>query len=162
MVLIRIFIQDEAGSAAIFAVQLDDALNGEPIQHRETQDHESQLFLSYFKNGGIRYAPGGVASGFHHVDPNAFEKRLFVVKGSRNIRVKQVTPTIASMNTGDCFILDVGRDVYVYVGNKARRVEKLKAIFAANNIRDQDHAGKAKVTIVGKYTHMRQVHNTST
>lgn len=66
------------------------------------------------------------------------------------------------MNTGDCFILDVGRDVYVYVGNKARRVEKLKAIFAANNIRDQDHAGKAKVTIVGKYTHMRQVHNTST
>lgn len=144
--------QDEQGSAAIFTVQLDEQLNGEPIQHRETQDHESQLFLSYFKNGGIRYLPGGVSSGFHHVDPNAFEKRLFHVKGSRNIRVKQVTPSIASMNTGDCFILDVGKDIYVYVGTKARRVEQLKAINAANQIRDQDHAGKSKVTIVDIYS----------
>ncbi|KAG5880800.1 hypothetical protein JTB14_030818 [Gonioctena quinquepunctata] len=144
--------QDEAGSAAILSVQLDDQLNGDPIQHREVQEHESQLFLSYFKNGGVRYLPGGVSSGFQHVDPNAFEKRLFQVKGSRNIRVKQVLPTIASMNNGDCFILDVGRDIYVYVGSKARRVEKLKAINAANQIRDQDHAGKAKVTIVDEFS----------
>ncbi|CAH1965250.1 unnamed protein product [Acanthoscelides obtectus] len=142
--------QDEAGAAAILAVQLDDMLDGVPIQHREVQDHESQLFLSYFK-GGVRYLPGGVSSGFHHVDNNAFEKKLFQVKGSRNIRVKQVVPSIASMNDGDCFILDVGRKIYVYVGKKARRVEKLKAINAANQIRDQDHAGKATVTIVGDF-----------
>nr|XP_023024257.1 gelsolin [Leptinotarsa decemlineata] len=144
--------QDESGAAAILSVQLDEQLNGEPVQHREVQDHESQLFLSYFKSGGIRYLPGGVVSGFHHVDPNAAEKRLFQVKGSRNIRVKQVVPSISSMNDGDCFILDVGRDIYVYVGSKARRVEKLKAINAANQIRDQDHAGKAKVTIVDEFS----------
>lgn len=143
--------QDEAGSAAIYTVQLDDQLNGEPVQHRDVQEHESQLLQSYFKGSGIRYLPGGVTSGFHHVDPNAFEKRLFEVKGSRNIRVKQVTASISSMNNGDCFILDVGRNIYVYVGNKARRIEKLKAINAANQIRDQDHAGKAKVTIVGEF-----------
>ncbi|KAJ8955341.1 hypothetical protein NQ318_003435 [Aromia moschata] len=144
--------QDEAGAAAILTVQLDEQLGGEPIQHREIQDHESQLFLSHFKNGGVRYLPGGVSSGFVHVDPNAFEKRLFQVKGSRNIRVKQVIPSIASMNNGDCFILDAGRNIYVYVGSNARRVEKLKAINAANQIRDQDHAGKAKVTIVDEFS----------
>lgn len=142
-------VQDEAGSAAIFAVQLDDQLGGVPVQYRETQEHESQLFLSYFKNG-IRYLPGGKASGFKHVDPNAFEKRLFQVKGSRNIRVKQVDANVSAMNKGDCFILDVGRDIYVYVGIKSKRGERLKAISAANQIRDQDHAGKAKVHIVGK------------
>lgn len=46
--------QDESGSAAIHTVQLDDKLFSAPIQHREVQEHESQLFLSYFKNGVLR------------------------------------------------------------------------------------------------------------
>lgn len=143
--------QDEAGAAAILSVLLDDQLGGDPIQHREKQEHESQLFLQYFKSG-VRYLPGGVASGFRHVDPDQFETRLFQVKGSRNIRVKEVDPNFASMNKGDCFILDVGRNIYVYVGSKARRIEKLKATAAANQIRDQDHAGKSKVTIVDEFS----------
>ncbi|XP_025829940.1 gelsolin, cytoplasmic [Agrilus planipennis] len=139
--------QDESGAAAIYTVQLDEQLGGAPVQHREVQDHESQLFLSYFKNG-VRYLAGGVNSGFTHVDPNAFEKRLFHVKGKRNIKVRQVDATIASMNTGDCYILDVGRDVYVYTGKDSKRVERLKAISAANQIRDQDHSGRARVHII--------------
>uniref|UniRef100_A0A1B0BZ83 Gelsolin-like domain-containing protein n=1 Tax=Glossina palpalis gambiensis TaxID=67801 RepID=A0A1B0BZ83_9MUSC len=132
---------DEAGAAAILTVQLDDLLNGGPVQHREVQDHESQLFLSYFKNG-IRYEQGGIASSFKHVEINAQgEKRLFQVKGKRNVRVRQVNLSISSMNKGDCFILDAGNEIYVYVGAQAKRVEKLKAISAANQIRDQDHNG---------------------
>ena len=38
----------------------------------------------------MKYLPGGVKSGFVHVDPDDEPKRLFQVKGKRNIKVKQV------------------------------------------------------------------------
>ncbi|XP_011180963.1 gelsolin isoform X1 [Zeugodacus cucurbitae] len=143
---------DEAGAAAIYAVQLDDLLNGAPVQHREVQDHESQLFLSYFRNG-VRYEQGGVGTGFRHVTTNAAgEKRLFQVKGKRNVRVRQVNLSVSSMNKGDCFILDAGNEILVYVGPQAKRVEKLKAISAANQIRDQDHNGRARVEITDEFS----------
>lgn len=143
--------QDESGAAAILSVQLDDQLGGTPIQYREVQEHESQLFLSHFKSG-VRYMPGGVASGFQHVDRNKHDKVLYQVKGKRNIRVKQVDVSIASMNKGDCFILDIGTDVYAFIGPKAKRAERLKAISASNQIRDQDHGGRAKVHIIDEYS----------
>lgn len=144
--------QDEAGTAAIMTVQLDDLLHGAPVQHREVQEHESDLFLSYFKNG-VRYLPGGVATGFKKTEVNAAgEKRLFQVKGKKNIRVRQVDLSISSMNQGDCFILDVGRTILVYVGKNAKRIEKIKAISAANQIRDQDHSGRATVQIIDEFS----------
>ena len=143
--------QDESGAAAILTVQLDDQLNGAPIQHREVQEQEGQLFKSYFSNG-ISYLPGGVASGFRKTETNAAgEKRLFQVKGKKNIRVRQVDISIGSMNKGDCFILDNGREIYIYVGPKTNRIEKMKANSMANQIRDQDHNGRAVVHIVGKF-----------
>ncbi|XP_050429100.1 actin depolymerising venom protein gelsolin 1-like [Adelges cooleyi] len=140
--------QDEVGSAAILAVQLDDALGGAPVQHKETQDHESQAFLSLF-SPSIRYLPGGVTSGFHHTEINpGGEKKLYQIKGKKNIRVKQVAPNVSSMNQGDCFILDTGKEIYLYVGPQAKGTERLKAISVANQIRDQDHSGRAKINIV--------------
>ncbi|PSN34433.1 Gelsolin, partial [Blattella germanica] len=129
--------QDEAGAAAIMSVELDDSLGGAPVQHREVQEHESQLFLSHFKSG----------IGFHHVDPDAVEKKLFQVKGKRNVRVRQVNLDASSMNKGDCFILDAGKEIFVYMGQKSKRTERLKAISAANQIRDQDHAGRAQAIV---------------
>ena len=58
---------------------------------------------------GLKYLPGGVKSGFVHVDPDAVEKRLFQVKGKRNIKVRQVELAPSSMNKEDCFILDLGK-----------------------------------------------------
>lgn len=42
---------DESDSATIMTVHLDQYLGGVASQHRETQEHESALFLSYFKKG---------------------------------------------------------------------------------------------------------------
>ncbi|CAG9790628.1 unnamed protein product [Diatraea saccharalis] len=82
--------QDESGAAAILTVGLDDKFNGAAVQHREAMGYESQLFKSYFPNG-IKYLDGGVATGFKHVTTNAgAAKRLFQVKGKKNIRIRQV------------------------------------------------------------------------
>lgn len=54
------------------------------------------------------------------------------------------------MNKGDCFILDAGPNIYVWVGVKSGRVERLKAIQAATAVRDQDHGGRSKIHILGK------------
>lgn len=57
---------------------------------------------------------------------------------------------VGSMNKGDCFILDCRSEVYVYMGSASRRMERMKAIMAGNAIRDDDHAGKSKVIVIGK------------
>lgn len=145
--------QDEAGAAAILSVGLDDKFDGRAVQHRETLGYESPQFLGYFPGGAVRYVDGGVQSGFNHVVTNpGAEKRLFQVKGKKNVRVRQVDPLISSMNKGDCFILDINNDILVFVGEKARNVEKLKAISIANQIRDQDHNGRGKVDIIDQYS----------
>jgi len=145
--------QDESGSAAILAVELDDSLSGLPVQYREVQEAESQLFLSYFSKG-VRYLPGGVKSGFKHYDPDEVTKRLFMVKGKRNVQVKEVLVDITSLNNSDAFILDCGKnhDILVYLPPKARKMEQFRATQVANEIRDEDHAGHAEVVIVDQYS----------
>ncbi|XP_052746024.1 gelsolin isoform X2 [Bicyclus anynana] len=159
--------QDESGAAAILSVNLDDEqFHGTAVQHRETQGYESKQFLSYFEPGdkskqvvssdkpAIRYMDGGHASGFNHVTVNAgAEKRLFQIKGKRNVRVRQVEVSVSSMNKGDCFILDVDHDILLYVGEAAKSIERLKAISVANQIRDQDHNGRGNIEIIDPYSH---------
>ena len=41
--------QDEYGTAAYKTVELDTYHDDKPIQHREVQGNESQLFKSYFR-----------------------------------------------------------------------------------------------------------------
>uniref|UniRef100_A0A8C5EL21 Gelsolin n=1 Tax=Gouania willdenowi TaxID=441366 RepID=A0A8C5EL21_GOUWI len=139
--------QDESGSAAIFTVQMDDFLGGKPIQYREVQGHESKTFLGYFKSG-IKYMKGGVASGFRHVVTNEVVMlRMLQVKGRRVVRATEVAVTWDSFNQGDCFILDLGNEIYQWCGSQSNRFEKLKATQVAKGIRDNERSGRARVYV---------------
>ncbi len=119
--------QDEYGSAALRTVELDDQLGGGPVQFREVQDHESKKFLALFKSG-MTIMKGGVASAFNKVDRDAYDAKLFHVKGKRNPRCTQVEVNAKQLNEGDVFILDLGKKMYQWNGKEANKYEKFKAL----------------------------------
>jgi len=138
--------QDEAGTAAYKTVELDDKLHQAPIQHREVQGHESELFLSYFKNE-IKLLSGGVESGFKHVKPEEYKPRLLHIKGKKKVRVTQVDLHRDSLNSGDVFILDHGLKIFQWNGKKAGPSEKQKGAQLSRALVDE-RKGKAKVTVL--------------
>jgi len=131
--------QDEYGTAAYKTVELDDYLNDDPIQHREIQGSESQLFLSYFKE--IYFHEGGVDSGFRHVTAKEYKPRLLHLKGSKNVVIREVPMTTDSLNSGDVFVLDKGLDVYVFIGKEASPREKHRSVeLVASIVSDRPNA----------------------
>ncbi|XP_075994182.1 villin-1 [Genypterus blacodes] len=140
--------QDEQGAAAIYVTQLDEHLGGSPVQHREVQGSESARFRGYFKNG-IIFKKGGVASGFHHVDTNAYNiLRLLHVKGRKHVTATEVEVSWNSFNAGDIFLLDMGKAIVQWNGPQSNRREKLKAVLLAQDIRDRERGGRAQIGVV--------------
>ncbi|XP_073533383.1 scinderin-like [Phyllobates terribilis] len=140
--------QDESTAAAIFTVQMDDHLGGKAVQYRELHNCESNAFLGYFK-AGIKYQAGGVASGFTHAITNDLTaRRLLHIKGRRMVRASEVPFSWSSFNTGDCFIVDVGAEIYQWCGKKCNKYERIKAAQLANGIRNNERKGRAKLIVV--------------
>ncbi|XP_033629661.1 advillin-like isoform X1 [Asterias rubens] len=145
--------QDEAGVAAYKTTELDDSLGGSPTQHREVQEHESKLFMSYFKKGVI-YKAGGVASGFKHVERNKHDPKLSKVKGKRSVRVLPVPLSWDSFNNGDVFILELNQVIYVWSGSQANRQEKIKGGQFGTMVRDDMYGGKAHIVYLDESDQM--------
>jgi gelsolin len=117
--------QDEAGTAAYKTVELDDLLGDLPVQYREVDGSESDLFLDLFK-GEINVLDGGVESGFTKVKPTEYKPRLFHIKGKKKVRVTQVPTELKSLNQGDTFLLDLGLELIQWNAPKAGIFEKRK------------------------------------
>ncbi|XP_020539416.1 villin-3 isoform X2 [Jatropha curcas] len=139
--------QDEAGTAAIKTVELDAALGGRAVQHRELQGHESDKFLSYFKPCIIPLE-GGVASGFRTPEEEVFETRLYVCKGKRVVRMKQVPFARSSLNHDDVFILDTEKKIYQFNGANSNIQERAKALEVIQFLKEKYHDGVCDVAIV--------------
>ncbi|TYK25445.1 villin-3 [Cucumis melo var. makuwa] len=139
--------QDEAGTAAIKTVELDASLGGRAVQHREIQGHESEKFLSYFKPCIIPLE-GGVASGFKKPEEEQFETRLYVCRGKRVVRMKQVPFARSSLNHDDVFILDTESKIFQFNGANSNIQERAKALEVVQFLKDKNHEGKCDVAIV--------------
>ncbi|XP_062002251.1 villin-3 isoform X2 [Rosa rugosa] len=139
--------QDEAGTAAIKTVELDTALGGRAVQHREIQGHESDKFLSYFKPCIIPLE-GGVASGFKKPEEEEFETRLYICRGKRVVRMKQVPFARSSLNHDDVFILDSQNKIFQFNGANSNIQERAKALEVIQFLKEKYHHGTCDVAIV--------------
>jgi len=138
--------QDEAGTAAYKTVELDDLLGGAPVQHREVQGAESDLFLSYFKNQ-IKIMCGGVDSGFKHVKPEEYKPKLFHLKGKKKVRISEVACKRDSLNGGDVFVLDAGLDIFQWNGRKSGPSEKARGA-QFSRATAEERRGRAKIHVL--------------
>ncbi|KAG1945200.1 villin-1 [Pimephales promelas] len=140
--------QDEQGAAAIYTTQMDEHLGGAAVQHREAQGHESATFQGYFKQG-IIYKKGGAASGMKQVETNTYNiRRLLHVKGNKHVVAGEVEMSWNSFNKGDVFLLDLGSLIIQWNGPKSNRMERLRGMNLAKDIRDRERGGRAQVTVV--------------
>lgn len=139
--------QDEAGTAAIKTVELDVVLGGRAVQYREVQGHETDKFLSYFKPCIIPLE-GGVASGFKKPEEEEFETKLYICKGKRVVRMKQVPFSRSSLNHDDVFILDTKDKIYQFNGANSNIQERAKALEVIQFLKEKYHEGTCDVAIV--------------
>lgn len=169
--------KDEAGTAAILTVELDAALGGRAVQYRELQGNETEKLLSYFRPC-IMPQPGGIASGFNHVEINEQEHvtRLYVCRGKHVVHVKEVSylnhcPFLfmvssfldcagyfmnqvpfarSSLKHDDIFILDTKSKIFQFNGSNSCIQERAKALEVVQYIKDTFHEGKCEVAAVGR------------
>lgn len=126
-------------------------LDGRPVQHREVQGYESDQLTSYFKSFSV--LNGGVKSGFNHWQEAEYVPRLLIVKsaarkgGHRSaVVVREVTKD--QINTGDVFLLDLGKTLYQWNGKKSSGIEKVKAAEYVQGI--ESDRKSLEVHVIGK------------
>lgn len=126
--------QDEMGVAAYKTVELDTFLKDKPVQYREIQWSETDLFKSYFPQG-ISYKVGGVDSGFKIVKPYKFEDYTPILYKVHEKTIVYTPLDISSINEDDAFILDTGLTIYIYFPNKSTHRERFMAEYFTQNIK---------------------------
>ncbi len=137
--------QDEYGVAAYKTVELDDLLGDAPVQHRETQYHESENFIKCFGRN-MQYLDGGIGGGFRHVVADGNEgdviagadPRLYLIqklkKVTRSIQIPIKAEKKGGLNHGDAFVLDCNDVVYTWFGDSCSPFEKRKAAEVGHNL----------------------------
>lgn len=130
--------QDEAGTAAIKTVELDDLLGDLPVQYRQVQNHETKGFTNLFPN--MQIMEGGVDSGFREVKPVEYRSRLLHVRGKpKKMRIDEVPLSLDSLNDNDAYVLDCGTIIYQFRPSGANAWEKQASNKFVNDLKGKRH-----------------------
>ena len=137
--------QDEKADSAILSMQLDEEMGGYPVQCRVVMNKEPAHFMKIFEKRMVVHH-GGVGSGFKNVDEadeyDTDGTRLFHVRGTNdyNTRAIQVAERAASLNSGDCFILETPEKLFLWFGTGANGDERefTKSIVPRLQIQSKD------------------------
>ncbi|XP_052822782.1 gelsolin-like protein 2 [Octopus bimaculoides] len=139
--------QDEYGTAAYKTVELDAYLDDIPVQHRECDKHESELFKSYFSK--FEVLKGGVASGFNPVKPDEYKSRLlFYTESGKKVSVKEVSFR-KQLNQEDIFLLDMGIKVFQWYGDESNLFQRHRANYYCQQLKN-DRGGKTTSEVINQ------------
>lgn len=112
--------KDEAGTAALKAVELDDRLEGRAVQVRVVQGKEPPHFMAVF-GGKMVIFEGGFASSFDGAgarDQGRKSSYMLQVRGTSNHNSKaiEVDMRAGCLNSNDCFVVATPQVTYVWCG----------------------------------------------
>ena len=117
------------------------------MQHRESQGHETDKFLSYFKPCIIP-EEGGVSSGFKHVEDKVYSIRLFACKGKLVVQVTEVPYSQSPLNHDDIFIIDTKSKIFQFNGSNSSFQDRAKALGVVQYIQYYYHDGKCEMAAI--------------
>ncbi|KAA0202906.1 hypothetical protein HAZT_HAZT000741 [Hyalella azteca] len=137
---------DKKACAAIHAVNLRNYLGAEGRTHREEQGDESKEFLDIFQHQ-ITYIEGGrTASGFFTVEEVDYPVRMYCIHpNSQCVHFETVALDISSLDPRHVFLLDDGKELYVWQGEKVKKTLVTKTRLAAEKINKDERKNEAEI-----------------
>ncbi|PRP86643.1 hypothetical protein PROFUN_05122 [Planoprotostelium fungivorum] len=149
------WIGNESTSNEIEAVyaksaELEKAVGGEVSSSSQLQDRESPSFLSLFNNNAIIYLEGGFDStDWRDIAGDSSQgTRLLHIKGHKdNIRVHRAPLSYRGLNSGDCFLVDAGMQIWQWNGRECNAAERRKATDIMSGLLNE-RCGRPKIKSV--------------
>lgn len=137
---------DKKACAAIHAVNLRNYLGAESRTHREEQAEESDEFLSIFQHN-ITYIEGGrTASGFFTVEEVEYPVRMYCIHpNSQSVHFETVAVDISCLDPRHVYLLDDGKEIYVWQGEKVKKTLTTKTRLAAEKINKDERKNEAEI-----------------
>lgn len=126
--------KDELTASAFLTVQLDDSLDGIPVQVRVCQGQEPPHLVSLFKGNPLIIYLGGTSRKGGQSQTGS--TRLFHIRQSSTTatRAVEVEPLAAFLNTNDVFVLKTPDSVFLWRGVGGTEEEMVAAQYVATKL----------------------------